>query len=194
MNDEPAVKTTSERFADGGAIELIRDAVSGELQLLAFGGKDSHVGQQVEYAGRQFVLPDVSPSISQAITLPPGCGTHGSTIDLFTSIHKLFADHGISGAAALSATYFSLASWFSDVLPVAPCLSIKGPQAEANLLLDLLSCLARRALTVIGTNGPALSSLPLELQPTLLINCGCASRSLLKLLKESGRHAGYKRL
>ena len=58
---EPVVKTTSERFTDGGGIDLIRDAVSGELQLLAFDGQDRHVGQQVEYKARQFARPDASP-------------------------------------------------------------------------------------------------------------------------------------
>src|ERR1700733_13673845 len=126
MNGGPAIKTTSALFPDGGAIELVRDAVSGELQLLAFDGKDYHVGQQVEHAGRQFALPDVSPSISQAMTLPSGCGSRSSTTNLFGSIYKVFADMEVPKGAALSATYFSLASWFPDVLPVAPCLSITG--------------------------------------------------------------------
>src|SRR3984885_7993364 len=118
MNGGPAIKTTSALFPDGGAIELVRDAVSGELRLLAFDGKDHHVGQQVKHAGRQFALPDVSPSISQAMTLPSRCCSPPSTANLFTSICKVFVDRGIAAGAALRATYFSFASWFPDVLCV----------------------------------------------------------------------------
>ena len=189
LMSEQVVKTTSERFTDGGAIDLIRDAVSGELQLLAFDGKDYQVGQQIEYKGQQFALPDVPPSISKAMTLPSGHSDYGSTSNLFLSICKVLADRGIPAEAAFSATCWALSSWFSDVLPMAPCLSITGPEPEANLLLDLLGCLARRALPVIGTSGLALSSLPLELQLTLLVDC--RSRAISKLLRTSGRHDIY---
>ena len=84
---------------------------------------------------------------------------------------------------------YSLYSWLSDRLPVAPYLWLVGPLGSGKTtLLRLLSCLCRRTVRVGDISQASLYSLVNELNPTLLLDemeCdqGKASRALQRLLR-----------
>jgi hypothetical protein len=141
----------------------------------------------VEIGGRDFVPPELSPPMLRALTLPTNCIPHGTTSELFTSVRKVFTDHGFSEVVAVPSSFFVFASWFAEILPAAPCLSISGSRPEAILLLQLLACLARPSLTLGEIGRFALCSLPLNLQLTLLIEGEELSDSALRVLLVSNR-------
>lgn len=190
--DRPsAIETTGELFSDGRGIELIRDAETGCLNLLFFDGETCTLAPRVEYMGRMYAPADVSPSILRAVTWPTKSTPYGSTDQLFTAVREPLTNHGFPTEVALCATYFVFPTWFPECLPAAPCLSITGPRPEANLLLQLLGCLVRRALPLAEVSRAGLCSLPMGLQPTLLIDLEHLSPSTRRLLSASNSPNAY---
>lgn len=185
------VRTAGCLFDDGVAIEMIRDSASAKFLLLGTEHDKSHIGDQLRYKGRVFGPLVVDDCISQILTLPTGSSCYESTPKLFEALCNVLSDAGFPEYTSVKASVAILASWFPENLPTAPTLSIAGPETEANLLLDLLGCLVRHPLPIIGINAACLTSLPVGLQPTLLINCECASPSLLKLLRASDRRSAH---
>jgi hypothetical protein len=180
-NKSGSIETSGEVFSDGSSIALLRESESDGLTLLLTEGEKHRIASQVETGGRAFVPPQLSPSMLRALTLPTNCVPYGSTSELFTSVRQAFADHGFPEAVAVPASFFVLASWFAEILPAAPCLSITGSRPESILLLQLLACLVRHPLTLGEIGRSALCSLPLNLQLTLF------SESVLRLLSVSNR-------
>jgi hypothetical protein len=86
-------------------------------------------------------------------------------------------------------TYWSLSTWFTELLPVAPCLLITGPRPEANFILQLLACVVRHGLPLGTFTAAGFQSLPMHVQPTLLI--GHVNSSMLKLLSSSNYHGPH---
>jgi hypothetical protein len=87
--------------------------------------------------------------------------------------------------------YWTLASWFADLLPFFPCLAITGPAFSADLLLRVLRCVCRRPVLLAGMSPAILRALPVnELMPTLLIREPQLSKRMAMLLEASTR-PGY---
>jgi hypothetical protein len=76
-------------------------------------------------------------------------------------------------------------------LPFAPCLLITGSRLEADHLLQLLSLVVRHPWPISEFDRRVLASLPMRLQPRLLINQMRARGSLLELLRRSNRHRAF---
>ena len=113
-----------------------------------------------------FRAADLSRSIKQIVRLPEKFLDFASTPQLFTEICALIAAGGFP-AVALPATYFVFATWFPDILPLAPCLLVTGPPLEAEFFLQLLGCLVRRPVPISEFNLHALRAFPMRLAPTL---------------------------
>ncbi len=152
-------------FPDGHSLELITDD-AGHLSLLDSTKKRG--AQRIVYQGRTYVPPTIGASLLEALTLPTG-RAFGSTTDIFTKICTLFAENGFSEQAAKKLTYWTPSTWFPELLPVAPYLVLTGPRPEANLALQLLACVVRHGLPLGDISLSGLRSLPMHIQPTLLI-------------------------
>ena len=185
------IKTSGEVFSDGGTIELILDAETQRLGLLLSDGENRTVAPRVEHRGRMYVPADLGPSILRAMTWPSKFSDYGSTERLFTAVRESFTTHGFPTEVALLTTRFVFPTWFPECLPAAPSLSIVGPLPEANLLLQLLGCLVRHPLPLAEVSRASLCSLPMDLQPTLLIDQGNFSPSTRRLLSASNNRNAY---
>jgi hypothetical protein len=111
----------------------------------------------------------------------------GTTTRFFAAIQQLLTRYGFLDEVAVVAAYFILATWFTMVLPMAPCLVITGPRLEASFLLQLLGCLVRCPLPLGEVTRHSLFSLPMGLRPTLLINADRIGPAALALLRTSNR-------
>jgi hypothetical protein len=185
------VRTAGEAFYDGASIELIREAPTGLLFLMLSDGQNVRVARQVEFRSKMYHPVHIDPSILLAMRFPTKRDRFGSTAELFTQARETFMNHGFSEDVALPITYFNFATWFPEFLPAAPCLLLTGPPAEARLLLELVGCTVRHPLPLGQIPGSGLCSLPMDLQPTLLINQVKNSGSACELLNISNHRCAY---
>lgn len=180
LNFEELVETGGIAFPDGDCIELVKD----NLGSLAFlDSKWNKILQRVDRAGQKYVPPKVSPSVLEVLTLPTKRTDCGSTVEMFTQICRFFIDHGVSEDSAKISTYFAFGSWFPENHSVGPCLVITGTEAEARVFLQLLSCVVRHALPLAEINVATFDSIPMHIQPTMLI--GYVSPSMWRILSVS---------
>ncbi|MGB7435857.1 MAG: hypothetical protein WBR26_00775 [Candidatus Acidiferrum sp.] len=94
-----------------------------------------------------------------------------STRTLFNSLCALIEKFGgLPHTEASLLAQAVLASWFADLAPVRLNMALIGsPGPERRQLLRLLQCLLRRALPISEVSVAAISSLPMEIAPTLLL-------------------------
>ena len=188
MDNYSIIYTTGELFSDGTSIDLLQDAQTGRLRLLVFDGKRCRIAPEIQFRGSVYQPAHLNDSIMQAMRLPSECGPFEKTGELFTAVQELFTGHGFPKDVALPTTYFGFASWFARFLPAAPCLLIAGPRPEVVLFLELLSAVVRHPLPLGDVTRSGLCSLPIHLQPTLLIDQQRISRSTWGLLLSSNHH------
>ena len=151
-----------------------KEKIQKSLILSLHGGKDRAIYQPEE----------INSSILRAIYLPDHVAPYGSTRQLFDELCltlKRFApltDHHVALLA-----YAVLASWVVESTDIPICAALVGSGGlERRQLFRLLYCLFRRALILSSPNLASLSALPMELTPSLLIECcepGAALRAFL---------------
>jgi hypothetical protein len=180
----------SVELLDGAIAELIREP-AGHLLWSVFDENRSKISRQVEFQDLASAPAGIDPSILRAITLPSKCGNVRPAAELFAAVREPLTSHGFPEIVAVTASYFVFSSWFSECLPVAPCLWITGPRHESDLLLQLLRCMARHPLPLRDVTRGGLFSLPMDLQLTLLIAQEKMSRSIWELLCASNDRNAY---
>ena len=185
------VCTAGELFPDGGALELIRAA--GDSTLLLFDGHKHVVAPRIEFRGQVFEPLKVHPSILRALTLPTKCEPYGSTRELFTAVAGLIQRVApVSESAAAAIAFIVFATWFVDLLPVAPFLwVVVPPTASADALSQVLRLLCRRALCVGQLTTVALRSMPMDLQPTIVTQVSKVTPDLIRVLCASNHRGTY---
>jgi hypothetical protein len=83
------ITTSGEIFADGTAIELVRQIGEPErASLLYWDGVSGAVGPIVEHKGRSYVPARINPSILRELTLPTHSSSAGSTRELLGELGK----------------------------------------------------------------------------------------------------------
>ena len=184
--EEEVIETTGKVFSDGECIELIKNK-GGSLSLLDSGSKEPT--ESIERGGQTYVPFSLPPSLLEVLTLPAGRTPYGSTVGLFGRIYNLFVDRGISDECAMLLTYGVFATWFPDLLPIAPYLFISGPRPEAHMAIRLLSCVVRHALPLGDLNSAAFRYLPMHIEPTLLV--GNLHSSMYRALSSSSHPHAY---
>ncbi len=165
------IQTIGQFLPAGESIELIRDAETGRLNLQFFDREKSKFAPRVEYAGREYVPPEVHFSILQAMTLPAKGTTFGSARQLLDDISRTVVRYtSLSDHLAKAVARFVLATWVVDAIAIAPWLRIVGPDTIAGgQLVQILACLCRHALPLTDVSVGAICSLPLGWHPTLVI-------------------------
>ena len=179
------IATAGDVLADGAIVELVRDAATGQLRLLPRDGARAKVAPRAEHKGCGYTAPSIDPTLLRALRLPARTAPYGSTRELFTAVAGLFARYGLPEQSAKLLAYFTFATWFADCMLLAPMLVVVGPGTEATLLFRLLACLCRRALLLGDLTPAGLSSLLMDLHPTLLVNQANLSRAARKLMHAS---------
>jgi hypothetical protein len=167
-----AIPTAGRIFADGVALELLRDSSDLEkLRLLSWRGKILDEGPQISIGGDRYEPVRVSRSIATALRFPARVAPRESTRELFTDVHRLLRGHLGQLDSCITAMVFTIfAAWLSPVLPMAPILSIYAPVGSPkHLTLHLLSLLCPRPLCLAGVKRSDLLRVPMELRPTLLL-------------------------
>lgn len=119
---------------------------------------------------------------------PPDLET---TVDLFNAVRESLTVRSFPNEVALPITHFTFATWFAAHLPYAPCLLITGPRLEACFLLELLECLVCHPLPLGPLTREFFFSIPMDLQPTLLIDHERMGRSTWDLVLASNRRNAY---
>ena len=141
------------------------------LALLVWNGNSAKVSSQVECGQKTYVPWALEPTILRALRLPKQATAHGSTAELFTSIVELFQEYTrVPDDSSALLSYFVFTTWFLDLLPTAPCVSVIGTAfSEIAQLFRVLHCLCRRPLLLAGLDPAGMCALPMGLRPTLLV-------------------------
>jgi hypothetical protein len=162
---EEVAETGGIVFPNGRCIELFIH--EGRLGLLD--SSDSRFNERIEYQGQTYVPPTIHPSLLKILRLPTE-RIWDSSANNFKHICTLFTERGISERAAKGLTYWAVSTWFAELFPLAPCLILTGSRPEANLVLQLLSCIVRHGLPLADISMSGFRFLPMHIQPTLLIS------------------------
>lgn len=147
------------------------------FNLLYWDGQKLVAGKTITWTApdgseqRVYQARKVDPSIGQAISLPKNVAPYESTADLLNALSDIIRRFsGFEDAEASLLGYAVLASWLIDFTQVPVSFAIIGPASpERRQLLRLLRCLLRRALVVGEASFAGISSLPMDISPTLLV-------------------------
>lgn len=167
------IQTAGEIFADGTAIEILRDPANpDEFALVRSQEGILDRKTNLSHAGRVYVPIRVERSVSKAVRFPARVAPAESTKKLFTDTHVLLRRYLAQLDQCITALVFTIfASWMSPVLPIAPLLSIFAPAGSPkNLALQMLGMLCRRPLRLAGFRRSDIPRVPMPLQPTLLLD------------------------
>jgi hypothetical protein len=185
--------TTGLLLPDGRAIELIRDAETGQSALLIFDGKESHVASRIEASGRIYVPPAIHPSTLHAVILPTCCRPYKSTRVLFNEISSLISRvTSLPESSVALLTFFVLSTWLLHAASPAPFLWVVVlPMASCDALFQILRLLCRRSVCLASFSIAELRKLPAELQPTVLTEVTSITSGLIATVRASNRRGTY---
>jgi len=190
-------------FGEIGAkwmIELVADRErANSTQLLFWYGTKEEIRRELvitlpNQTYRSVYRPaEISPNLLRVIYLPDHPEPYGSTRELFEQVRTVirkFTPLSEDSVALLAQAV--LASWVVEALEVPPCLALVGPVGpERRQVLRLLRCLFRRGLVLSGVSLSSLSSLPVYLTPSLLIERIEASTTLHAFLLATSSPEAY---
>jgi hypothetical protein len=180
---------TFDHVFDGQIVECVRDPGDPENLLLdTWNGHRSKTAPTFEHEGISFVAKSLAGELVRVIGFPPPSRAFGSTSDLIQSLRTFLSTYAhlrTEDEDVLVA--FALATWFCDLMPIAPVLYLFGPEAGVSQVLRLLGCLCRRAVLLSGVDLEALARLPSGLGATLLINQRDLTRRVRRTLLASDR-------
>jgi hypothetical protein len=181
-------RTLGEFFPDGSSIDLLYKRQSDRLELVQFTRKQVKIETIISIGDRDYAVAPVHSSFVRSIVWPERVEkSYGTTADLFWGIRSVFIKHGFSEDVSRVAAYFVIATWFPELVPIAPCFTIAGPHAECDYLLDILGCLVRRPLQPGELDRSILACVPFTIRPTLLVGRQPAGRKAQELLLLSSR-------
>lgn len=181
-----------QRFADGAILDLVRDPKRG-VELILYRDGKIQTGCQLEYEGRVWVPP--AHPILDSMRLPRRFGNISPTFDDLLQGVKGFLETYVDFAAerdAGAASLFALATWFQHRTATAPYLSVTGvPGSGKTKLARCLSLICRRALFLCDLTPAALSSIPMHLSPTLILDEVKMTDDLVRRLRAGSSREGY---
>lgn len=182
--------TRGEVFEDGTAIELVQQSENPEhASLLLWNGVKAIIAPVVERKGRLYKAARINRTILRELTLPTRSSPPASARELLRELCKQaahFVDLPEKFASVVARAV--LASWIIRALPVAPALSITGPDGpRGNRLGQWLHCVCRHPLRMSEVTPAALCALPTGMEFTLLISQPTVSDRVQKLLDGASR-------
>jgi hypothetical protein len=107
---------------------------------------------------------------SQATPVPNGSAPYGTTAELFSHLQDAIGKQAlVSQQTSALLTYWTICTWFPDSLPIAPGLTIVGPEFEADLVMRALRNFCRYPLMLAGADVSSLQKVDWRPSPTLLL-------------------------
>jgi hypothetical protein len=161
-----------------------------QLRLHTWHGDKAATTPTAVHCGCTYTPAPIPNGLPRAIRFPGSSKAFGTATQLFASMSKLLDRYAnLPPGTTEIIVAFSLASWFVDCFPVAPLLHLLGPDNEITRVLRLMDCLCRRPILLSDFDVAALSTLPSNLDPTLLVNQRNLGRCLTRvLLASNDRH------
>jgi hypothetical protein len=172
-------------------IETVRDqSYPNQLRLHTWDGRNGATAPTALYRGCTYTVAPIPNGLARAIRFPGPSKAFGTATQLSASMSRfLHRCANLPAGTTEILIAFSLASWFIDCFPVAPLLHLLGPDNEIARVLRLVGCLCRRPILLGDLDIAALSTLPCNLDPTLLVNQRNIGRRLAHVLLASNhRH------
>jgi hypothetical protein len=172
-------------------IETVRDpSHPNQLRLHTWDGRSAATVPAVPYRGCTYAPSPIPNGLSCAIRFPGPSKSFGTSTQLSASMSRFLDRYAsLPPSATEIIVAFALSSWFVDCFPVAPLLHLLGPDNEITRVLRLTGCLCRRSILLSDLDVAALSTLPRNLDATLLVNQRNLSRRLTHvLLASNDRH------
>lgn len=118
-----------------------------------------------------------------ATPAPTGTAKYGSTEELFARLQEAIAAHAsVPALTSALLTYWTISTWFTDGLPLAPGLAIIGPPYEGDLVLRTLRNYCRYPLMMTEVNGTGLKNVDWHTPPTLLMFGPTVTKQMASLL------------
>ncbi len=183
---------------DGTIVDLIYDPKDpSKLNLLLWKNGNATIVHELKDRGRaigtMMVAPEISSRKSEALTLPTGAESGSLAKDLIEDIAMTISRYvDIDERRLYLISYYVLYTWMQDLLPSATYLWLVGPLGSGKtVLLQVLSCLCRRAFLVGNIALASLCLLTDQLQPTIILDeChfGKSDGALLRFLRASSSH------
>lgn len=163
-------------FYPGATHDLVRRGGRIHISVIAWSGSNPTVTTydseiRNTNTGRYYGVPQLPPAVYESMLLPTDAGGYRGVQEVVGNIFALLQHIPVlSERQRELLTYWCIATWFSDVLPSVPRLTITGPKYAADLLFRALRCVCRRPVLLAGINPAVLKSIPIgELMPTLFI-------------------------
>lgn len=153
-------------------------------QLLHWDGKHAQIAPKLELNGTVYEPAEFEVTFLRAIRLPNYRLEYGSrallTSELATTIQKY---SGLSSDSSRLIAYYVFMTWLSDLMPMAPRLSLIGlPTTGGYQLMRLLSCVCRHAVRLTAVSSSTFFSLPPDFGLTILIRQAKVSSELREIL------------
>ncbi len=177
--------TAGKVLPNGTVIDLVR--ASGEsksLNLIVRTGSETVVAPSYEHEGLKYVPASADSSILRAMRFPTGVCSFRSSRELFDDVANLLSHHhDLPEESIALAAYFVFATWLPERTSLAPLLSIvASPTAPSEALMGSFAILCRRPMRISDPDPADILALPMNLQPTLLVDSPRPSARLQGLL------------
>lgn len=187
-----AIETFGEDLP-GLLMECVVDPEQPERLLLqTWDGRRITTAPKVEYAGVSYIPKTLNSGLVQSVRFATQSAAIGSMGKVISSLRQFLSTYvHLEPEAVNLLVAFGLATWFCDVMPVAPVLYILGPESVVSHALRLLACFCRRPVLLGDVDFGGLATLPKGLGATLLINQRCLGERVRRtLLASNRRHFG----
>jgi hypothetical protein len=173
----------------GLLIESVVDVNHPERLLLhTWDGSKANTTPKAAHDAKSYVPAKLPPGIARSVKFPVASKAFKSTRELISGIRSFLSTYvhlNEEGQNLLLA--FGLASWFCDVMPVAPVLYLCGSEEAVSQVLRLLACFCRRPALLGDIDSSALSAMPNHMCATLLVNQRRLGRRVRSVLLASQR-------
>lgn len=162
------------------------------LLLHTWHGGRTRTARRIEHSGVSYIPETLAGALVQSVRFAPPSLPFGSPAKLISSVRDFLSTYAcLQPEVADLFVAFGLATWFCDVMTVAPVLYLLGPDGAVSQPLRLLGCFCRRPILLGDIDFAGLSTLPRRLGATLLINQRHLGRRVQRtLLASNRRHFG----
>ncbi len=166
------------------AESVIVEQVSGGRLLIWQDGEET-LSTELSVGDVTYVPEVFSLSYERMLHLPAGSAAYGSAGVLLGEVAAAVGDSSELGSSdAMLVAAFVLATWVVEALPEPLCLNLFGREGSCESLMQTVSCLCRRPVSLVSTNIRELAALPSDITPTFLLHqpTEFALKNLLSLL------------
>lgn len=175
LADETLVDDALETFGEAMPGLMLESVVDPDhpdhLLLHTWNGRRTTTARKVEHEGVSYVAKKLNGGLAQSVRFAPPSLPFGSTVKLMSSLRDFLSVYArLQPEVTGLLLAFGLATWFCDLMAVAPVLYLIGPESAVSQVLRLVGCVCRRPVLLGDVDFAALATLPNRLGATLLVN------------------------